>query len=273
MVIKRAIYIFFSCVIVFHLGYIETALGAPNESRHRVSLGNNRMVSLRKASERGLSKNSWLVSRHTFSFAEYHDPKHTSFRSLRVINEDKIQGGSGFDSHPHQNMEIVSYVMEGALRHKDSMGNEMIIRPNEVQRMSAGTGVIHSEYNHEKNKETHLYQIWITPKNRGMQPSYAQKSFENELKKNKLTLVVSNTGREGSITIDQDVDIYISRLKQGEALEFKSKVNRYQWIQMVKGKMSVNGIEVSAGDGVSNEGTPLNFNSKENSEFIVFDLN
>ncbi len=164
---------------------------------HKMNKEKRSTLILRKAGERGLSKNDWLVSRHSFSFADYYDPKHSGFRDLLVINEDKIQGEKGFGSHPHKNMEIISYVMSGALKHKDSMGNETIIRPNEVQRMSAGTGVIHSEFNHIKDKETHFYQIWITPKTKGSSPSYAQKSFENAFKENKLILVASNTGREG----------------------------------------------------------------------------
>lgn len=265
MLVNRSVFILFSLVFIINFSYIGIVLGANGDDR--------KIMSIRKANERGLGKHSWLTSYHTFSFANYYDPKHMGFRSLRVINEDTIKGGHGFDSHPHKNMEIISYVIEGALQHKDSVGNETIIRPNEIQRMSAGTGVIHSEHNNEKNKETHFYQIWILPKKQGVKPSYAQKSFEHELNKNKLTLVVSNVGREGSISIDQDVDIYVSRLKKGDSFEFKPRSNRYLWIQIVKGTLSVNGVEVSAGDGLSSEGEALNFNSKENSEFILFDLN
>jgi len=232
----------------------------------------NAKLSVRKADERGLSKNAWLISHHTFSFSDYYNPEHMGFRALSVINEDKIQGGQGFDTHPHKNMEIITYVIEGTLRHKDSMGNEGVIHPNEIQRMSAGKGVTHSEYNNEKNKETHLYQIWITPKNRGTTPSYAQKSFASELKNNKLTLVVSNTGRDGSISVDQNVEIYVSRLKKGESLEFKPQTDHYVWVQMVKGKMQINGVLVSEGDAISGKSEPLNFQTDENSEFMIFDL-
>jgi len=274
MLFNRYIYIFFSLFFIPLVSYTETVLTSTKGDRQISSTGDHSMISIRKANERGLGKRSWLTSHHTFSFANYYDPKHMGYKNLRVINEDIIQGGHGFDSHSHENMEIISYVIEGALQHKDSTGNETIIRPNEIQRMSAGSGVTHSEYNLAADKETHFYQIWITPKKRGTQPSYAQKSFAKELNKNKLTLVVSNTGREGSISIDQDVDIYVSRLKKGDLLEFKSRQNRHLWVQMVKGKMSVNGLEISAGDGLSTEGHhPLNFNSHEHSEFILFDLN
>lgn len=233
------------------------------------------MIALRKANERGMSNISWLKSAFTFSFADYYDAKHTGFRALRVINEDKIKGGKGFDSHPHKNMEIITYVIDGAIQHKDSIGNTSIIRPGEVQRMRAGTGVVHSEYNHEKEKETHLYQIWITPIKNGSKPSYEQKSFETAFNQHKMVLVISQDGRDGSIHIDQDADLYVSRFSKGEKTQFTIKPNRYVWIQMIKGKMTVNGQEMMAGDGLSTKDGKswiLDFTGLEDGEFMLFDL-
>jgi len=235
--------------------------------------GEGSLITIRKANERGLSKHSWLQSYHTFAFGEYFDAKHKGFHALRVINEDTIQAQKGFDPHPHQNMEIISYVVEGSLEHKDSMGNTTIIRPNEVQRMSAGTGVVHSEYNYEKNKNTHFYQIWIIPKENGVAPSYGQKSFASELKNKKLVLVVSNTGREGSISVGQDVDMYLSRLQKEDKLEYPCQAGRHIWIQVVKGKIGVNDNVVTAGDGLSlSHENLLKIKAQDQSEFMLFDL-
>jgi redox-sensitive bicupin YhaK (pirin superfamily) len=231
------------------------------------------MLQLRKSEERGNAHLGWLKSKHTFSFANYHDPKHMGFRSLRVINEDRIEGGSGFGSHPHQDMEIISYVVKGALEHKDSMGTKAIIRPGEVQRMTAGTGVVHSEYNADPENETHFFQIWIIPKKRGSAPGYGQKSFEAELNTQKMVLVISESGRDDSLSIEQDADLYLSRLKNEDEVEFKLKPNRGAWIQVVHGKLNVNGTEVSAGDAISFENAELlKFKSLEKSEFMLFDL-
>jgi hypothetical protein len=231
------------------------------------------MQQLRKSEERGLANHGWLKSRHSFSFAEYYDPKHMGFRSLRVINEDRIEGGTGFGRHPHRDMEIISYVIQGALEHKDSMGNETVIRPGEVQRMSAGTGVAHSEYNHDANEEAHFFQIWIQPNRTGNKPGYGQKSFEKELKTQKMVLVISQDARDGSIGIQQDADMYISRLKANDQVDFRLRAGRGAWIQVVRGQLSVNDKEIASGDALSFEKEELlNFKALADSEFLLFDL-
>ena len=231
------------------------------------------MLQLRKSEDRGNANHGWLKSKHTFSFAGYYHPEHMGFRSLRVINEDRIEGGTGFDAHPHRDMEIISYVVDGALEHEDSMGNKAIIRPNEVQRMTAGSGVVHSEYNAQPDDVTHFFQIWIMPKTRGGKPGYGQKSFAKELETQKLVHVISQDGRDGSISINQDADMYISRLKAGDELEYKLAAKRGAWVQVVKGELSVNGKTVSTGDALSfeNEQT-LQSKAGASSEFILFDL-
>lgn len=231
------------------------------------------MLTVRKSSERGVGAHGWLNSQHSFSFANYYDPKHMGFRSLRVINEDRIEGGTGFGAHPHNDMEIISYVVKGALEHSDSMGTKAVIRPGEVQRMSAASGVLHSEYNKLPEEQAHFFQIWIMPNKSGGTPGYGQKSFEEELKRDKLVLVVSESGRDGSIDIKQDADIYISRLKAGDNIDFKLRPQRGAWVQVVKGNLNVNGTNLNTGDAVSvNEETLLTFKAKDQSEFILFDL-
>lgn len=228
---------------------------------------------LRRSDQRGFANHGWLQSHHSFSFADYYDPKNMGFRDLRVINEDHIEGGTGFGMHPHRDMEIITYVIRGALEHKDSMGNKETIRPGEVQRMSAGTGVLHSEYNAQADEEVHLLQIWILPKTHGGSPGYEQKSFGKELDTKKMTLVVSQDGREGSIGINQDVDLYISRLRSGDSTEFQLRPNRGVWIQLIKGQLEVSGQTVSAGDAMTFEEAELiQLKSLENSEFMLFDL-
>lgn len=244
------------------------------------------MFQLRKSEERGFANHGWLKSRHTFSFAEYYDPAQMGFHSLRVINEDRIDGGTGFGSHPHRDMEIISYVVTGALEHKDSMGTKAIIKPGEVQRMSAGSGVVHSEYNANPDGETHFFQIWIQPKERGGTPGYGQKSFDSVLDEKPMVLVVSSDGRDGSISIKQDADMYISRLKQNQTVEFAFRPKRGAWIQMVKGRVNIEtniqtnadgGKVVATGDAVSMENPSptdllLKVRASESSEFILFDL-
>lgn len=231
------------------------------------------MLEIRKSEDRGVGAHGWLNSKHTFSFANYHDANHMGFRSLRVINEDHIEGGKGFDPHPHRNMEIISYVVKGALVHSDSTGIKAIIKPGEVQKMSAGTGIIHSEYNQIQNEKSHFFQIWIEPNTIGGDPSYGHKSFADEFKLKKLVLVASESGRDGSISIKQNADIYISHLKTDDNLDFKIAANRGAWIQVITGKMTVNNKKVQAGDGVAvNNETLLQFMALEQCEFILFDL-
>lgn len=231
------------------------------------------MMVLRKSLDRGAADHGWLKSRHTFSFASYYDPKHMGFGSLRVINEDRIAGGTGFSEHPHRDMEIISYVVSGALEHKDSAGNKTVIRPGEVQRMSAGQGVTHSEYNFYKDQETHFFQIWILPDRPGTKFSYGQKSFEKDLNEKNLVLVISNDGRDGSIPINQNADMYISRLNSGDSIRFESNQTRNVWLQVVKGQLTVNGEKVAAGDGLAASGeNTLEISAGVDSEVIIFDL-
>jgi redox-sensitive bicupin YhaK (pirin superfamily) len=231
------------------------------------------MLTVRKSAERGVGAHGWLNSKHSFSFAKYYDPKHMGFRSLRVTNEDRIEGGTGFGAHPHNDMEIISYVVSGALEHSDSMGTKAVIRPGEVQRMSAAAGVVHSEYNKLPDEQAHFFQIWIQPNKIGGAPGYGQKSFEEALNRDKLVLVVSESGRDGSIDIKQDADIYVSRMSAGESLDFKLRPKRGAWVQVVKGSLSVNGTNLDIGDAVSvDEEALLTFKAFDQSEFILFDL-
>lgn len=231
------------------------------------------MKTIRKSNERGDANHGWLKSKHTFSFADYYDPKHMHFGPLRVINEDRIAGGSGFGQHGHRDMEIISYVVKGALEHQDTMGNQVVIRPGEVQKMSAGTGVQHAEMNHEKKDETHFFQIWIIPDRQGIKPSYGQKSFADALEKEPLVLVVSNDGRDGSIPISQDADMYLSRLKPQSSLHFGLRKNRGLWIQVVRGSILVDGEELNGGDAVSvTDESAVEIAGRADSELIIFDL-
>jgi redox-sensitive bicupin YhaK (pirin superfamily) len=232
-----------------------------------------KMIKVRKSADRGHANHGWLEARHTFSFADYRDPAHMGLSALRVINEDRIVGGAGFPTHGHQNMEIITYIVEGALEHKDSIGNAAVIKPGEVQRMSAGTGVRHSEYNSLKDKKTHLLQIWIMPDKDGYPPSYEQKDFSKKLATNELCLVASNTGRDGSVSLSQDVDMYA--LKSAEAGEkiLNTQENRFYWLQIVKGVVKFNDVIVGSGDGVSASMlTRIHLKWQTGSEFILFDL-
>ena len=228
---------------------------------------------IRPSNERGHAKIDWLESFHTFSFAEYQDPKHVHFRKLRVINEDWVQPGEGFDTHSHKDMEIITYVLEGALQHKDSMGNASVIRPGEVQRMSAGTGVTHSEFNASEKELVHLLQIWIFPDQPNLKPGYEQKAFDEKGRKNKLRLIASPEGKEGSVTLHQDALLYDAALEKGRALEFKTRPGRGVWVQIIEGKLKFSGLELKTGDGFSaEEEASLHFAADEPSRFLLFDL-
>lgn len=230
------------------------------------------MMVVRKSADRGHADHGWLKSHHTFSFADYYDPKFMHFRDLRVINEDFIAGGEGFPTHGHKDMEIITYIIDGMLEHKDSMGNTATISPGEVQRMSAGTGVRHSEYNHLKDRETHLLQIWILPEKNDVQPGYGQKNFSQALEEKGLVLVVSKDGREGSITMNQAADVYAGKLKAGDKREFSLRSGRHAWIQIAKGELAVNGISLKQGDGVAISDESILKVESKGSDFILFDL-
>jgi redox-sensitive bicupin YhaK (pirin superfamily) len=232
------------------------------------------MLKVRKSNERGPAEHGWLSSKHSFSFADYYDPAHMGFRDLRVINEDWIDANRGFPMHPHRDMEILTYVVQGSLAHKDSGGNAAAILPGEVQRMSAGTGVLHSEFNPEKKDRTHLLQIWILPKKMGVPFSYAQKDFTPALSKGGLTLVASEEGRDGSISINQDVDLYAARPRAGASFEHALRAGRHGWLQLVKGDLVVNGVALKPGDAVAASGEPsLKIEVASDAEFLLFDLN
>jgi redox-sensitive bicupin YhaK (pirin superfamily) len=230
------------------------------------------MIDVRKSEDRGQVDHGWLKTFHTFSFASYFDPAHTQFRALRVINEDWIQGGKGFGTHPHENMEIITYIIEGELEHKDSMGTGSVIRPGELQRMTAGIGVTHSEFN-PSPKTTHLLQIWILPEKNNLQPSYEQRDFSGKRVPNELTLLASRNGRDGSLTVHQDVDIYGALLEPGQPLEYAVQAGRHLWIQLIKGRLSLNGNELEAGDGAAlSDEKNITLLAAESSEFLIFDL-
>ncbi|MFC1765690.1 pirin family protein [Planctomycetota bacterium] len=230
-------------------------------------------LTIRKAEDRGHADHSWLNSRHSFSFANYYDPKHLGFHSLRVINDDRVAPGKGFDTHPHQDMEIISYVVEGELEHKDSLSNGSIIHPHDVQRMSAGTGVQHSEFNPQQDKAVHFLQIWITPAQKGDQPSYEQKAFPIEEKLNRLRLVVSPNGEEGSVSIGQDAKVYATVLEAEQKIRHALDPNRHLWVQIVQGEVTVNSQILKTGDGVAIENTDsLTLAGIDDSELMVFDL-
>ena len=231
---------------------------------------------IRRANERGYADHGWLKSFHTFSFADYYAPAHMGFRALRVINEDRVQGGKGFGTHPHRDMEIVSYVLSGALQHKDSMGTGSVIRPGDVQRMSAGTGVTHSEFNASPSEQVHFLQIWVLPDQSGYPPSYAQKHFTEAERQNQLRLVASNDGRDGSLTIHQDASLFAGLLDPEQSVSHELKAGRFAWLHVARGKVEVNGQLLSAGDaGAFEHGgsdTRISAISREPSEVLLFDL-
>jgi quercetin 2,3-dioxygenase len=230
------------------------------------------MIKIRPSSERGNLNFGWLDTKHTFSFGSYYDPKYTGFGNLLVINEDIIAPGQGFGTHGHQDMEIVTYVVEGELEHKDSIGNIETIPAGEVQRMTAGTGIRHSEYNHSNKESVHLLQIWITPDTKNLSPSYQQKSFSQEEKKGKLCLLASHDGRENSLKIHQKVDLFTAILDIDEEINYTLNDNDYSWIQIIKGALNINEEILKVGDGVAiKEENILSLKSvKENTEFLLF---
>jgi len=232
------------------------------------------MITIRRSKERGHANHGWLDTNFTFSFADYYDPEFMGFRDLRVINEDRIEPAQGFPKHGHRDMEIITYMISGELSHRDSMGNGETIHPNEVQRMTAGTGVLHSEYSSPTDR-THLLQIWILPEKRNLQPGYEQKVFAREAKEGTLKLIASRGGDDGSIHINQDVRLFASVLKSGEQVKYDLDEGRHAWIQLISGSLEVSGQRLEAGDGaaVSDETSLMLKSLKDNTEFLLFDLN
>lgn len=233
------------------------------------------MINIRRADERGGGNYGWLNTKYTFSFNDYYDPQFTGFRALRVINEDYVEPSRGFGTHGHANMEIITYVMQGALAHKDSTGGEETLRPHEVQRMTAGSGIRHSEFNPSDTEKVHLYQIWILPEKDGLTPGYEQTYFPPEEKKGKLKLVASRAGSDGSVKINQDVSLYCSILSKGESVSHELAENRHGWIQVAKGSLEINGETLNAGDGAAiSDERKLEITALEDeTEFLLFDLN
>ncbi len=228
---------------------------------------------LRPSDTRGDADFGWLKSKHSFSFGSYFDPNHIGFGALRVINEDRVAPSAGFPTHPHHNMEIISYVVSGGLEHKDSLGTGSVIRPGELQRMSAGSGVRHSEYNHSDTDPVHFLQIWIVPEADGLKPSYEQKAFPDAERRDTLKLIGSRNGREGSVVIHQDVDLWASLLSADKSVSFDIKPDRKVWLQIVKGKLSVDGLSLAAGDGLGLlDAGKIDLVARKNSEFLLFDL-
>jgi redox-sensitive bicupin YhaK (pirin superfamily) len=231
------------------------------------------MIHIRKSDARGHANHGWLDSRFTFSFADYYDPAHLQFRTLRVMNDDRIAGGAGFPTHPHRDMEIVTYVLEGALQHRDSMGNGSVIRPGDVQYMSAGTGVTHSEFNASETETVHLYQIWMFPDHKGHKPAYGQKHFAEADKRGKLRLVVSPGGREGSVKIRQDNELYATVLAPAETVKHELKPQRHAYVQVARGSVTLNGQTLETGDGAAiSEEQSIELAGVQDAEVLVFDL-
>jgi redox-sensitive bicupin YhaK (pirin superfamily) len=233
------------------------------------------MITLRKAKERGHFDHGWLDTNHSFSFASYYDPRHMGFRALRVINEDFVAGGNGFPTHPHRDMEIISYVLEGGLEHKDSMGNGSVITPGEVQRMTAGTGVTHSEYNHSEDDKVHFMQIWLLPQKNNLQPGYEQKMFDQAEKSANLRLVASPEGRDGSVVIHTDANLYATTLNNGQEVTLPLKTERYAWVQVARGSILLNNKLLKQGDGAAigaEKYLTLVGQGSETNEVLIFDL-
>ncbi len=231
------------------------------------------MIRVRRSLDRGAVDMGWLKARHSFSFGDYYDPEHMGFGNLRVINEDRIEPAKGFGTHGHKDMEIVTYMIEGALEHKDSMGNGSVIRKGEVQRMSAGTGVMHSEFNHSGHERAHLLQIWILPERSGIAPEWEEKLFSKDDKHNRLRLIASRDAREGSLQIHQSLDLFATVLDQGEVLTYKMQHNHRGWIQVVTGRLDINGTSLEDGDGAAIERSgELQMSALSETEFLLFDM-
>jgi quercetin 2,3-dioxygenase len=230
-------------------------------------------LNVRKSDDRGRANFGWLDSKHSFSFGHYHDPKHMGFGPLRVINDDRVAPGGGFPTHPHSDMEIISYVLDGALEHKDSLGTGSVIRPGDVQRMSAGTGIRHSEFNASSTAPVHFLQIWIIPEQKGLTPGYEQKAFNDAEKRGKLRLIGSRDGRDGSMTIHQDVDLYATLLAPGDEVSHDIAAGRGGWLQVARGSVSLNGENLNEGDGVAiSTSGPLRITGGADAEVLLFDL-
>jgi redox-sensitive bicupin YhaK (pirin superfamily) len=231
------------------------------------------MIAIRKSKDRGHADHGWLNTRFSFSFADYYDPKHEQFRTLRVMNDDRVAGGGGFPNHPHRDMEIVTYVLEGALEHRDSMGNGSVIRPGDVQYMSAGTGVTHSEFNASKKDPVHLYQIWMFPDKQGYKPAYDQKNFSEVEKRGRLRLLASPDGRDGSVKIRQDNQLYATILGANESVRHELQPDRYAYVQVARGGVKLNGEQLEEGDGAAiSAEKSLELVGVKNAEVLLFDL-
>ncbi len=231
------------------------------------------MISIRRANDRGHADHGWLNTYHTFSFSDYYDPAHMGFRSLRVINEDRVAAGQGFGTHGHRDMEIVSYVLEGQLEHKDSMGNGEVLLPGQFQRITAGTGITHSEFNPSKTSATHFYQIWLLPERKGIEPSWQQRSFDKSGRHNRLQLVASRDGAEESLLIHQDAKIYLADLQDGLALHYSIPQGRHVWLQVLRGDVMANGNSLASSDAIAlSDEIELNLVAKTQAEIMLFDL-
>lgn len=231
------------------------------------------MISIRKSEDRGHFDLGWLDTYHTFSFDRYYDPAHMHFRSLRVLNEDRVQPSNGFPTHSHRDMEILTYILSGELEHSDSMGNGSVIRPGDVQRMSAGSGVSHSEFNPSDTETVHLLQIWILPERHGMSPSYEEKRFSDEERRGRLRLIAANDGRDGAVTIHQDVRVYAAVLGAGQAVAHPLNENRHAWLQVARGSITLNEVELKQGDGARVSGeSELRLMADDPAEVLLFDL-
>jgi redox-sensitive bicupin YhaK (pirin superfamily) len=230
------------------------------------------MIKVRRSADRGHANHGWLDTHHTFSFANYYDPEHMGFRSLRVINDDVVEPGKGFGAHPHQNMEIITYVLEGALEHKDNTGGGGVIRPGDVQQMSAGTGIVHSEFNHSQTDRVHLLQVWIEPDSLGIEPGYAQKYFPPDEKRNRLMQIASPEGADGSLTIHQDARVFASILEGGTEIEYRISPGRHLWVHVATGTVELNGEKLEAGDGAAVSEEEAIKLAGRGGELLLFDL-